>query len=342
MTEYLDKYNQFLQSEQGTRSINAKTYLVVDGLNLFFRTFSVVPTLNENGEHTGGVVGFYRTLKSLVNSMDVDEVVIVFDGKGGNARRRKLYSGYKENRKSMGMFNRFEEVKEGVDEQESMKRQLSLLLNSLNTLPVRVIVIDGVEADDVIAYCVNEGLPEDSLKIIASGDKDYLQLVRENINVYSLYKKKLITYQNFHETVGYLPQNFLTLRCFTGDSSDNIDGVYKVGEKSLCKLFELNTTEKIISIDEIVNESFNKVQAGTKTKMYYNIVDHKYIAYRNYELMQLTEPPINGILASKVRSILDNNPEKFNKLAYHKIMLNNGIDYNVEDLTMWERLDRQF
>lgn len=342
MTEYSDKYNQFLTSQESKQSINAKNILVVDGLNLFFRTFSVVPTLNENGEHTGGVLGFYRTLRSLISNMDIDEVVIAFDGKGGNARRRKLYKGYKENRRSIGMFNRFEEVKEGVNEQESMTRQLTILLTSLNYLPVKVVVLDGVEADDVIAYCVNEGLDEDSNKIIASGDKDYLQLVRPDISVYSLYKKKLITSENFHETVGYTPQNFLTLRCFTGDSSDNIDGVYKVGEKSLCKLFNINTPDRLVTIDEIVNESHQKVNEGTKTKLYHYIVEHRYIAYRNHELMQLKEPPINAVLSSKVRAVLNSPTPKYNKLEFHKIMSAHGVDYSTEDITTWERLSRNF
>lgn len=335
---YAEQFREYINSPEEVKSVNAKNVLVVDGLNLFIRAFSVIPTLNQNGEHTGAVVGFYRTLSKLIRDLSIHKVIVAFDGKGGNARRRKLFKEYKEKRVSIGTFNRFEEVRGLVNEGESMKRQLFIVLKTLEHLPVHTVVIDGVEADDVIAYTVNELLEPGDIKIIVSSDKDYLQLISESIRVYSLHKKMLITDRNVHEVIGYLPENFLTLRCFTGDNSDNINGVFKVGEKSLTKYFGLGSKDTTVKIDDIIEESFKQVSAGIKTKTFHYILDQKYIAYRNYDLMQLKDPPISGILTSQIRRVLEQPLNSYNKLKFHENMKGSGIDYNLDDFTMWEKL----
>ena len=80
--------------------------LIVDSTNLFIRNYSAVPSMNEDGQYTGGVVGFLKSLALAVRSFKPTRVILVFDGKGGSQRRRKLFPQYKENRKPPIRLNR--------------------------------------------------------------------------------------------------------------------------------------------------------------------------------------------------------------------------------------------
>ncbi len=337
-SNYGEQFKNFIIANEG--SSKKKVTLLVDGLNLFIRSFSAVPTLNDNGEHTGAITGFYKTLLRIIRECNVNRVIVAFDGKGGNTRRRKLFSDYKGKRVNVGSFNRFEAVDGLVDEGESFRRQLGIIFESFEYLPLHFISIDNVEADDVLAYIANEIVPKDELAIIASSDKDYLQLVGDNINVYSLHKKMLITPDNIFNEIGYLPKNYLTLRCFVGnDVSDNISGIDRLGEKTMTKLFDIKSTERDFTIDDIINEAHMKVQAGAKDKVLRTILERRDIVYRNYDLMQLYEPPISGILSAQVRRILDTPCNTFDKMKFHALMLAHGVVYRVEDLGLWNKVN---
>jgi hypothetical protein len=80
--------------------------LIVDGMNLFIRTFSAIPTLNEEGKHVGGLSGFLLSLAATIRMVNPTRVVVVFDGKGGSYRRRQIYSNYKERRAVTSRLNR--------------------------------------------------------------------------------------------------------------------------------------------------------------------------------------------------------------------------------------------
>ena len=80
--------------------------MIVDGLNMFIRCFGAVPTLNDDGNHVGGVTGFLLSLGALIRNNKPTRVFMVFDGKGGSTRRKKMYKGYKEGRTGMTKVNR--------------------------------------------------------------------------------------------------------------------------------------------------------------------------------------------------------------------------------------------
>lgn len=334
---YADEFRKFVNSDEKVET--KKSVLLVDGLNLFIRAFSAVPTLNDNGEHTGAIIGFFNTLRKIVKDYKIHKVIIAFDGKGGNTRRRKLYKDYKGKRVNVGSFNRFEVVDGLVDEGESFRRQLAILFEIFEFLPLHLVSMDNIEADDVIAYIANEVIDADSPVIIASSDKDFLSLIKPNRSVYSLHKKMLITSDNVFEEIGYLPANYLIVRCFTGnDVSDNIGGVNRLGEKTMLKYFDMKSLEKLWTVDDIINEAHSNVNKGTKVKIFHNIVEQKHIVYRNYDLMQLYEPPVSGILSSHIRKILDQPVNSFDKIGFHRFMNEKGIAYNVEDLTIWSTI----
>ena len=99
--------------------------LIVDSMNLFIRCFSVIPTLNEDGNHVGGLVGFLKSLAATIRMVNPTRVIVVFDGKGGSLRRKKLYPNYKEQRAMKSRLNRVVGFEDIVDESQSMKWQIS-------------------------------------------------------------------------------------------------------------------------------------------------------------------------------------------------------------------------
>ena len=113
-----------------------KRVLIVDGLNTFIRVFSVMPTVNENGVHVGGIVGFLQSVGYAINMFNPSRVIIVFDGKGGSSRRRKIFSDYKQRRRTSYRVNRLEGLENLEDEKRSMRVQLRRIVDYLELLPV--------------------------------------------------------------------------------------------------------------------------------------------------------------------------------------------------------------
>ena len=157
-----------------TLSVNDRV-LIVDGLNLYLRVFAVNGTLNDNGVPVGGITGFLRSLAYAIREINPTRVIIVYDGAGGSQRRRKIHSDYKSNRKPGKRITRWDAFKNVEEEKQAMKIQFSRLLEYLNTLPINVISIDKIEADDTIAYIAHTLLNKEVT--IMSADQDFLQLV---------------------------------------------------------------------------------------------------------------------------------------------------------------------
>ena len=93
----MNKYQKLLQEIETEKELQGNLHrdskvLIVDGMNLFIRTFSAIPTLNEDGQHIGGLSGFLQSLAATVRMVNPTRVVVVFDGKGGSLRRKKIYS----------------------------------------------------------------------------------------------------------------------------------------------------------------------------------------------------------------------------------------------------------
>ena len=136
------------------------------------------PSMNDNGVHVGGITGFLKSVGIAIKVLTPTRVILVFDGKGGSQRRRKLYPDYKGKRKVAQRYNRAVHISNQADERESMKMQLGRLIQYLETLPMKIIIIDNIEADDVIAHVVTNPLGnEQNMYYIMSTDKDFYQLV---------------------------------------------------------------------------------------------------------------------------------------------------------------------
>jgi 5'-3' exonuclease len=156
--------------------------LIIDGLNLFLRNFAVLNYINSEGTHIGGLGGFLRSLGSLVKQLKPTSIYIVFDGVGSSVNRKNLLPEYKSGRNVLRVNKSSFDSQE--TENESKTNQIIHLIHYLQCLPVKILSLDGVEADDIIAFLSKELTKDKKNKAyIVSADNDFLQLVDENISI---------------------------------------------------------------------------------------------------------------------------------------------------------------
>jgi len=282
-------FSQFkndLVPDQGlNRKVNDKI-LLVDALNLYLRCWNANPMMNDDGLHTGGLAGSLKSLGYAIKSIKPTRCVIIFDGDGGSEKRRKIYPEYKMHRKSSIRLNRtYEELSEKEGEEASKLKQLVRLAEYLQHLPVNVLISNGIEADDSIAYCTNEFFKESDV-IIMSSDKDFLQLVTDRVKVWSPTKKIMFGPAEVLHEYGIHPNNFVLFRAMDGDPSDNINGIKGIGIKTVIKYFPFMSDPTPRDVKYIVGYA---QQNKGKVKIYEKIVEGEQILERNYQLMQLKD-----------------------------------------------------
>ena len=315
------------------RTRNSKV-LVIDGLNTFIRCWTTNPTMNEDGDHTGGVVGSLNSIGATIRQFNPTRVLLIFDGKGGSDSRKKIFEGYKADRgKNRFRVNRqYPDMMNEEEESKSMKRQFLWLVDMIDHLPITVMVYDGVEADDVISFIPTELLHDSEECVIVSTDKDFLQHISDKVKVYSPTKKKLYIREVFFEEFGMYPQNFLLFRTLDSDTSDGIPGVKGVGLKTFLKRFPQFSEDRLISFDEFFDYCEDK---RSKYKIYDDILQHKDDIYRNKTLMQLSESVITTDMKLKIKDRFDLPNKKFDKISFLKSGSKYKILQNWKDIGDW-------
>jgi DNA polymerase I len=308
--------------------------LLVDGTMNFIRTWSVVPTLTDNGEHCGGISGFLTTLGYAIRLLKPTRVIVVFDGKGGSVRRRKIYPEYKNKRKVAMRVNRaYEELSDPEEEVKSMMRQISALVNDfLTTLPVSVVAIDNIEADDTIGYITTELFNKPNNRVtIMSADRDFLQLVNERVCVWSPVKKKIYGINDIINQYNIHPTNFVYYRVLEGDTSDNIGGIKGLGLKTVIKRFPMLTEQTEATLDELINHAKNRVN---EAKIYETVLQNEHILKRNYKLMQLKTPDFPASLQLNIKNAVDKKVE-FNKFLFIQNLTKHGMHSAIRNYHVW-------
>lgn len=309
--------------------------LIIDGLNTFIRSWTTNPAMNENGEHTGGVVGSLNSIGFQIRQFNPTRVVVIFDGKDGSKSRKKIYEGYKSDRgKHRFRVNRqYPEMMNEEEESISMKRQLMWLVDILDYLPITTMIFDGMEADDAIAYIATELIGEEEECVIVSTDKDFLQLVNHKIKVYSPTKKKFYDRNIFFEEWGIYPQNFLMFRTLDGDNSDNVPGIKGCGLKTVLKRFPQLSEDTEISFDELFQICEKNVD--DKVKLYKDVLDNKDVVLRNQKIMSLKEPSITIHDRLKVKNRYSEYNTKFDRFEFLKVGMKYKILQNWKDINSW-------
>lgn len=296
--------------------------LLIDSMNTFLRSFAIIPAINPQGNHIGGLVGFMKSLGYAIKLIQPTRVILVFDGQGNITNRRNTYSEYKANRqiKRITNFNVFSTLEE---ESDSVSTQMMRLLDYLKTLPVNISIIDKIEADDTIAY-LSQKLKDDV--IIYSADQDFLQLVDKRITVYSPIKKKFYRPQDIYDQYGLYPKNFITMKCLMGDKSDNLPGVKGLGPKKLFKYFPELSSNKLFTLNEAYNKATEKAE---EHGIYGNVHLFKNQLEINYELMSLEDIQLLDKDEQELDELIITSPNNFNKSKflgmYEKDLLGRGI-----------------
>ena len=310
-------------------SVNDRV-LIVDGLNLYLRAFAVNGALNDNGVPVGGLTGFLRSLAYAIREVNPTRVIVVYDGAGGSQRRRKIHSEYKSNRKPGKRITRWDAFKDVSEEKDAMKIQFSRLLDYLDFLPVNVISIDRIEADDTIAYIAHTLLNKDVT--IMSSDQDFLQLVNERITVWSPTKKKFYTPRMVMDDYGVPAHNFLMYKVLMGDKSDNIEGVKGLGPKKLPKIVPDLLTQNTLDLDFILEHA-----GKGEEPMHKRIVESETQLKINEELMDLKNPPISGELKLQITRLIESPINLLSRNEFIMIYNDDQLGNAIASPDLWLR-----
>lgn len=196
--------------------------LVLDGNSILNRAFYGIKLLTtKDGRYTNAIYGFMNILLKLEEEVKPDAVAVTFDLKAPTFRH-KMYDGYKANRKGMPA---------------ELAEQMPVLKELLTALGYKIVTKEGFEADDVIGT-LSAQIGENDQCFIATGDRDSLQLVRENVNVLLASTKmgraetNVYDIPRIQEEYGVTPRQMIDIKALMGDSSDNIPGVAGIGKKT--------------------------------------------------------------------------------------------------------------
>jgi DNA polymerase-1 len=293
--------------------------LIIDGLNVFMRHFCANPSLSSNGDHVGGFLGFLGNVGSLSENFSPKKVIIVWES-GGSLRRRAVMSSYKSGRRPTALNRYYEDDLPATSTNHT--NQVSLLVKAFDSFPVTQIYVRGCEADDVVGYLTKYVYKKEKI-VIASSDKDLHQLIDDTVVQWSPGQKRTIDKKGVIDKFGVSSCNFVTARCFVGDSSDDISGVKGVGFRSMAKWFPELGGEDFIPVSEIV-ERAKELSISKKGKTLLLISEASSIASRNWKLMNLDTSCLAADQIQKILGQLENRG-KSNKMALLRLMAHHGM-----------------
>lgn len=332
---YKEILNEVEEDRDGNviRERNSRV-LIIDGLNTFIRTWTTNPQMNEDGDHVGGVVGSLKSIGYQIKQFNPTRVICTFDGKDGSKKRKKIHEDYKAGReKNRFRVNRqYDEMMTQEEERLSMKQQFVWLNDVLDYMPIKVMMYDGIEADDVIGYVATQIKEEVDELIIVSTDKDFLQLVSDTVKVFSPTKKKLYDRQMVYDEYGLWPQNLLLFRTLDGDKSDNINGIRGCGLKTFLKRFPEFKEDRKITFEEFFELTEEKQD---KIKLYDDILEQKDLILRNKNLMELSDLHIPTASKLKILDRYREPDEKFDKLQFIRVGTKYKLLQNWKGVNNW-------
>ena len=280
-----------------------KTVMLIDGSSLIFRAFFALPNLSNNdGVMTNGVYGFLTMYRNAFDKYKPDYVLVAFD-RSSKTFRNDEYKDYKANRDKTP---------------NELSYQFGILKDVLDSMGVKYTDLDGFEADDIVGTYARMAKEAGDEAVLITGDRDYLQLVDDNILVY-LTKKGVsdtveYTVDKIKEEYGITPKQLIDVKGLMGDKSDNIPGVDGIGEKRALEFIrKYGSIENLYdNIDDIsgkkTKENLENGEAvAYMSKKIGTIVTHAPVEFA-YDDLALGEPDVEGLR------------EKFSKLNFNKFL----------------------
>ena len=316
-----------------------KRVLVIDALNMFLRAFIVDPSLSQHGQPIGGIKGSIKILQKLVRITKPNEIVICWDGPNGSQKRKTLNSGYKEGRKPLRLNRSVHNLTENEEIQNKVWQQMQVI-EYFNQMPIIQLILERVEADDIISYVCNSRHYDGWQKVIVSNDKDFLQLCDDETVVYRPTTDKIETKKTVIESLGIHPTNMALARAMDGDASDNLPGVNRVGMKTIATKLPFMKEERSVTIDELIEYCEN---TESKLKVFKTIAESRKLIEHNYDMMQLYSPLISVQGKQIIDHALENFECDFHKTELLKLMIEDGFgELNWEELkTFLNKISRE-
>ena len=311
-------------------------FLIIDGSSLFFRAFYALPLLKtKRGLYTNAIYGFVMMVENAIEKINPSHVAVCFDMKG-KTFRSEIYKDYKGTRQKTP---------------NELEQQWPLVRDILGHMNIKILESPVYEADDIAGTLAKLGSEEGFENYLLTGDKDYFQLVNDKTKV--LFTRKgitdmdIITVEKIEEDYGIEPLEFIELKALMGDSSDNIPGIYGIGEKTGLKLVrQFHTLENLYdNIDDV---------SGKKLKE--KLVDGKMAAFMSKKLGTIVrDVPIEESLDDlkkldydyeklselyrefEFNSMLDRLPEEYRKEEVEEISQDNFEFVEIKDLKEIEK-----
>ena len=246
-----------------------KRFYLIDGNSYIYRAFFAIPHLsNSKGIPTNAVYGFTNMLMKVIKEEAPDYLAIAFDSKGPT-RRHIEYEDYKAHRPAMP---------------DPLARQIPYIHRMVEAFNIPVLIMEGVEADDIIGTIAKKAEKDGLEVIIITGDKDIFQIISPHIRIYDTLKNKYFGVDDVKERFGTEPERVVEVMGLMGDSSDNIPGVPGIGEKTAKALIEeYGTIENLLA----------NVERITKPKLKQNLKENAELARLSRSLATIqTDIPI--------------------------------------------------
>jgi DNA polymerase-1 len=198
-------------------------FILVDGSSYLFRAYHVLQVTqelkNSQGEPTGAILGVVNMLRRLLSEYKPEQIAVVFDAPGGSFRNQ-LYKEYKANRPPMP---------------EDLRVQIEPLHDIIRAMGLPLVMVEGVEADDVIGTLAHQASELGINTLISTGDKDMAQLVNEQVSLVNTMSETFTDRDGVVEKFGVKPEQIIDYLALVGDTADNIPGVPKCGPKTAAK-----------------------------------------------------------------------------------------------------------
>jgi DNA polymerase-1 len=285
-----------------------KPIILIDGSSYFHRAFHALPSLTTSkGEPTGAMYGVINMIRKLVNDYDPEYIAVVFDTKG-KTFRHEIYPKYKATRPPMP---------------EELVAQVKPLHEIITAMGLPLIVIEGVEADDIIGTLAKKASATHTPILISTGDKDMAQLVDEHVTLINTMTDTILDTEGVTKKFGVPPNRMIDYLTLVGDTSDNIPGVPNIGPKTAVKLLqEYGSLDNIIKhaaeikgkVGENLRNSLEQIPLSRELvtikhdiKLGLNLSDLKKKNPDNEKLLKLC---LHYEFKSWVASLAEKNPQK--------------------------------
>ena len=248
--------------------------VAIDGNSIMNRAFYGIMNsrilVTTDGTYTNAIYGFLSILFKMLNDEKPDYICVAFDLKAPTFRH-EMYDGYKATRKGMP---------------DELRVQMPIIKEILQAMNIKILEKEGYEADDILGTISNMGLANNMQVLLLTGDRDYLQLVSDNVTVRIPTTKQGMTESTDYtpeivkEKYGIEPKQFIQMKGLMGDKSDNIPGVPGIGEKTAFQL--IKKYESLDNIYKLLDEEAEIEDIRGKLKE--RLINNKELAYLSKDL----------------------------------------------------------